>query len=154
MILRDPIISIPHSGTRSLANHLGRKAFYHFHQVDINAGLEIEGVIHAPVRDPLDHAVSWVCFEGSLGGSVDFFNEFARMGEFSRSYDTVFHKMEDIPRTAGFGPRGYDPLRKAVKSRDLDFLKYELPQFFEWVESTAIRAFYDRFYPDRWYSES
>jgi hypothetical protein len=163
LLLRDSVISIPHSGTRSLADHLGRKAFYHFHQIELNKGVKIEGVIHIPVREPLEHAVSWVCFEGDLGnvktsrakkdGYFSFFTEFQLMVDFSQAYDVVFHRMEDLPRVAGFGPKGDSPLRKALKERNFEFLKQELPEFFKWIENEGIRAFYDRFYRERWYQD-
>ena len=160
MLLCDPIVSIPHSGTRSLANHLGKADFYHFHQLALNPEWQVAGVVHVPVRDPLSHAVSWVCFEGDLGhkrtqrslkdGEYSFFAEFFLMVEFL-SKNVVFHKVEDIPRTAGFGPKGSSKLRLALKERDLEFLQRELPSFFEFMQDSEVTAFYDSFYKDRWY---
>lgn len=144
--MKEIILSVPHSGTRTLAEHLGlQHYYYHFHQeVEIDAD-----IIHLPVRDPLDHAVSWICFEGNLdqGG---FFAQIDRLINFNHQ-NAIFHKIEELPVLKGLGPTRTHFLRKMAKRRDLTGLKKEIPVFFEWESMPEVRSFYDRFYADRWY---
>jgi hypothetical protein len=158
MVIRHPIISVPHSGTRSLADYLGKQRFYHFHQLAINPELDVAGTVHIPVRDPLEHAVSWACFEGSLGHKRtsramqdvqhSFFAQVEFMLDFIRDWKAYrLYKMEDLPRVAGFGPKADAPIRKMLKNRNYMELSRELPELFEFLAEKRIRGFYARYYP-------
>lgn len=131
------IISVPHSGTRTLTEVLGEKRFYHFHH-----DIEIKGVIHVPVREPLDHAVSWVCYEGHLEHAGCFFRQFDRMYELRDR--AIFYRMEDYPRLKGFGPKR--PIRQLLQDKDYESLRKEIPEFFEWIEVPHVRDFYRDYY--------
>ena len=52
------IISVPHSGTRSLMEYLGEDGYWHFGQNDADIRT-YDGVADIPVRHPVDIAVSW-----------------------------------------------------------------------------------------------
>lgn len=135
MIVTDEIVSIPHSGTRTLTEVLGKKRFYHFHH-----DIEIKGVIHVPVREPLDHAVSWVCYEGALDNAGGFFQQFEKMLE--HKDQAVFYRMEDYPKLKGFGPKR--PIRQLLLDKDYEALKAEIPEFFEWIP--GVQGFYKQWY--------
>lgn len=51
-------MSVPHSGTRSLLEHLGEERYWHFGQNDANLA-EYDGHIDIPIRNPIDVAISW-----------------------------------------------------------------------------------------------
>jgi hypothetical protein len=126
---------------------LGARRFYHFHH-----DIEIKGVIHVPVREPLDHAVSWVCYEGSLGTkrtqdqlknpAESFFAQFEKMLGYRDQ--AIFYRMEDYPKLKGFGPKR--PIRDLLLQKDYGGLRKEIPQFFEWIEEPYVREFYQDYY--------
>ena len=148
------IVSIPHSGTRTLTEVLGAKQFYHFHH-----DIEIKGVIHVPVREPLDHAVSWVCYEGALGvkrtkdalknPAESFFAQFEKMLEHRNR--AIFYRMEDYPRLKGFGPKR--PIRQLLLDKDYAKLREEIPEFFKWIEEDYVYDLYRDYYDLEYISE-
>ena len=94
----EAVISVPHSGTRSLCLHLfggyDSYPYVHFGEADLS---QFSGVAHIPIRNPVDIAVSWesrgrrdtddlLC---RLQGMVDFAQDYGR---------AVLHRIEEIPR--------------------------------------------------------
>ena len=132
------IITVPHSGSRSLSKHLG-ESFFHFHDMKL---------IDVPVRDPLAHVISWICYEGSDDNAGGFYEQCEKM--IFLGWPHRYHKVEDIPVYDGVGPSRNHPLRKALEARDIRTLRKEIPRFFLWMKREEIREFYERFY-DLWY---
>lgn len=142
------IISVPHTGTRSLAEHLGETQFKHFGQSDSDFG---DWHIDFPVRDPLDSFVSWVCFEGAHDNHGGFFERWELAIDYLKDKDVTYHKMEDLPILDGRGPRRNHPLRELVKDKDLDRLKRLGMAFLIWMQKPEIDEFFNQWYPERWY---
>jgi hypothetical protein len=136
------IITVPHSGSRTLSEHLG-EPFFHFHH-----DVEFSDVIDVPVRDPLSHVISWVCFEGATDHARGFYAQCERL--IFLDHPHRIHKIESLPVLDGVGPCQSHPLRAMLKEHDIDGLRKELPDFFEWLGQAEIRAFYEQFY-DLWY---
>lgn len=145
------IVSVPHSGTRTLCKVLNEHRFFHFGQNE-PFFKRIEEPIDFPVRDPLDHYISWVCFEGSAENFAGFFDRYELAFDILGSwpFSVNYHVMSDLPVLDGVGPSRDHPLRTLAKRQDASIFN-EIPDFFEWMRRPKVREFFDRFYPERWY---
>jgi hypothetical protein len=100
------IISVPHSGTRSLQKFLGLTAYWHWglHDQDIYQHSEL---IHVPIRDPLKVLMSWARRypneKEKTGASVLALLD--KQIEYTKGRkDTHFYVVEDLPFHIGNGP--------------------------------------------------
>jgi hypothetical protein len=134
------LISIPHTGTRTLAKHLGITQFFHVGQNE--ADFPDDDHIDFPVRDPFDTYVSWVCFEGK---GTEFFRRAEIAIDYLEDKNVTYHIIEGLPVLEGLGPSREHPLRH---TRDISDIPTE---FLEWMLTPKVATFYDRFYKDRWY---
>ena len=100
----DIVCSVPHSGTRTLVEHLGiggnspRGKWLHFgFEPDRPAIRSGKYHLHIPVCHPMSVAQSWA----GRGKNVSaLLSAYAGMFE-ALSQDHTLHKMEDLPRLAG-----------------------------------------------------
>lgn len=105
------VISVPHSGSRSLLRHLhntyegperetGPWHIYHFgqHDEDIEC---FEGHADIPVRDPAAVMASWLKRGKSLR---DLFEAMERMAAYRKPH--TVHRTEDLPLVIGHVPGG------------------------------------------------
>lgn len=137
------ILSVPHSGTRTLQKHLGYSAYKHF-------GLGAEaytGPCDIPIRDPLSITVSWEARyphdeskpQGELLRLLDLM-----LGFIKDRPKTVLWKIEDIEVHEGQGPAHWardDPARALTLSRVVELRRWMDP---------ARHDFYRQFY-DLWW---
>lgn len=87
------IISVPHSGTRSLRDHLGEDGYWHWGQNDIEIERHV-GHVDVPLRDPFDVAVSW---EARYRGTANMpAEELIRRLNMMLAYDELGRSREDI----------------------------------------------------------
>lgn len=99
------IVSVPHSGTRTLCEHIGESAHLHFGMND--AEIErFEGHIDIPVRDPFDVSVSWLArYPSEDYKDQAYVNDLLdRMIAYSERPDLTYWKIEDLPRLKGRSP--------------------------------------------------
>lgn len=90
------VVSVPHSGTRTLCAYLGLDTHQHFHHKRIPS--DVADVVHVPVRHPLKVAESWA----RRGKAIhELIQRYAGMLEFIARADPVLHRIEDLPRLAG-----------------------------------------------------
>lgn len=101
------IISVPHSGTRSLCYHLNNEqwtyTYWHFGQNKADVD-QFCGVADIPIRNPIDVAISWDSRYRDNDGvhSIDYMIwNFELMFQFIRGacsrYSVNLHKIEDLP---------------------------------------------------------
>jgi hypothetical protein len=103
------VVSVPHSGTRTLLRHLqntyegperetGPWHIYHFgqHDEDIAA---YEGHADIPLRRPVDVMISWLNREKDLG---ELFEAMERMAAYRGP--ATFHWVETLPIRLGHSP--------------------------------------------------
>lgn len=107
------MISVPHSGTRTLVEHLGYRAseqglsgagnWWHF-------GGRFDPLIarnrhwaHIPVRHPLDIAASWARRHRTGKVVEDLIRRYGRMFEYMDRDDVNYtlYRMEDLPKLMG-----------------------------------------------------
>ena len=131
------IISVPHSGTRSLREHLGADSYWHWglNDTDINA---FTGHADIPIRNPVDIARSWDARYPTEEhkGADDMLQCMDSMMAFITGHPN--HKLwrcEDLPANIGRGPdKTNEPTARTVA------LKL-------WL-SGANMTFYEQHYPD------
>lgn len=127
------IVSVPHTGTRTLAKHLGMD-YMHYGHSDM-AIAKLDEHIHFPIRDPLAVTISWRIGERPQGikngdHRRDEFDEFRRWDMAIKHLKTVphtIHKIEDLPVLEGISRRR--PIHQAYKDRDMERIKQLLPEF-------------------------
>ena len=111
---QEMVISVPHSGTRSLRDHLGFDGYWHFGQNDPDIIL-FTGKAHIPVRDPFDVAMSWESRypREQYKGAAEMLLRFDLMLEYVHNRpDTVFWLVDDLPIHEGKGPKHWAKDRK------------------------------------------
>lgn len=117
------VISVPHSGSRSLLRHLqllrigpeeGPEHIYHFgeHDEDIAS---YAGAVHIPLRNPVDVMLSWMSRNKPLRG---LFAAMERMAEYDNPNVTL-HRAEELPIRMGGGTGAGQFLDRATLSRVL-----------------------------------
>jgi len=138
------VISVPHSGTRSLRDHLGLDGYWHWNlnDADIN---RYEGLAHIPVRDPFDISISWMARyptepEKNQKGLLTTLDKMIAYTH--QRPRTQFHVIEELPLNVGKGPEHWAKLKKnRKKALKLD----QVIELRRWMGGKM--AFYERFYP-------
>lgn len=142
------IISVPHSGTRSLRDHLGEDGYWHWGQNDADINL-YEGHADVPIRDPFDITISWISrYPTEDGkGQDEIHRRLDLMIDWVRHRpDTFLHKVEDLPLRVGEGPKHWarDKKRRG-KALGLD----RVISLRKWVRDRM--SFYEPFYGEFWW---
>ena len=145
--MKNHIITVPHSGTRSLQQYLTEEKFpgissWHFagNTPDIE---KFRGIAHIPIRDPFDIAMSW-----EARGQADLKNNgqdskpadllvraLTEMVDYDRCHNAeelVYWPIDKVPRRRGKGPDFWGR-RKARREEALQL-----------VRPTAVRQWYRR----------
>ena len=134
------VVSVAHSGTRTLAAHLTsaglavENGFWHFNRAYT---LEHDYIGHIPVRDPLEVARSW----SGRGAALDVLLEsYGRMFEFIERWPFQVYAMHQLPRLAGVGEsKPHPPDSAFIRTvRDVVFKPYR--DFFDEVSRSAGAA--------------
>lgn len=134
----DRIVSVPHSGTRSLVAWLGHRTHYHFRGSE--AMLKRCRIVHIPIRHPLDVAESWASRNktGNVLGAM--LESYRIMFEFLQSRHSAarLYRMESLPQVSGMGERCRNsaPKARAFRREVLEHVVHPNIDFFR------------RFYPD------
>lgn len=87
------VVSIPHSGTRSLVNHLGLKSHHHF---PVNP--DAAELFHIPIRNPMDVAAGWARRGKPAKVLID---SYALMFAFLGMAEHRLYRIEDLPNIKG-----------------------------------------------------
>ena len=101
------IISIPHSGTRSLREYLEQDDYWHFGQNDPDIRL-FEGRADIPLRDPFDIAMSWESRypTDTCKLPAEMIRRFDLMLDFCIGRpNTTFHRIDKLKTHRGKGPK-------------------------------------------------
>lgn len=147
------IVSVPHTGTRSLQKHLGEATIFHFCQ---NEG-DFEPIrehIDFPIRCPLATSLSWRAYQSDRT-DYDEFRRWDAAIEYLRDYEPGYtiHVMEDLPVVEGVS----DPslwYKKSYLGHDLAALK-KLPEvslLLDWY--TKVEDFFRPHYGGFWWQNS
>lgn len=135
----DRVVSVPHSGTRSLRAYLGHRTHYHFRGSE--QMLKRCRTVHIPIRHPMDVAESWACREKTgdvLGAMLESYRIMFDFLNSKRTARARLYRMESLPQLSGMGERS----RVAVaKTRAFQ------REAWEQVVRPNI-DFFSRFYPD------
>jgi hypothetical protein len=119
----DPVVSVPHTGTRSLARSLGVMQFYHFGQNDRDiANLSH---FHFPMRDPLATSLSWRGYQLDR----DSFDEFRRWElaiAWMADHDHTVHMIEDYPNVPVTITGGSEPINAGILTRCYCYRKWNI----------------------------
>lgn len=95
------VISVPHSGTRTLVKHLGIKTHQHFNPGHLKNRYGGRGNdVHIPIRNPIDVAESWARRMKPIDKLVSIYGTMFHYLDHTKDNPTL-HKMEDLPRLAG-----------------------------------------------------
>lgn len=118
------ILSVPHTGTRTLMRVLGETQFWHFGQ---NEGdfEHLDRHIDFPIRDPLATSISWRCYQCDRT-DMDEFRRWELAMAHLKGRDVTIHRIEDHPVLEGKSSNDWW-WKKALANRDLDALK-KLPE--------------------------
>jgi hypothetical protein len=141
------IVSVPHTGTRSLQRILGDATIFHFGQNE--ADFEpIDEPVDFPIRDPLATSLSWRSYQSDRDDMGEFHRWELAIEYLSKHAHTV-HKMEDHPVLEGES----NPLtwwQQAKLKHDIDALKKlpEVEYLLEWIERPHVKAFFEKHYPE------
>ncbi len=150
------ILSVPHTGTRTLMQTLGETAFFHFCQNE--AAFEgLDEHVDFPIRDPLATSLSWRCYQSNRQDMDEFRRWEAAIAYFKSKSEESYtvHRIEDLPILDGQSSNDFW-WKKAVNNHDLDALK-KLPEvvyLLEWYKRPEIQAFFIPHYPEGfWWQE-
>jgi hypothetical protein len=127
------VVSVPHSGTRTLVQQLGLPTHQHFGNNEAKFTTHAE-VIHIPIRNPLDVAKSWALRNKGINNLL---GAYEHMFDFISGHSPVLHKVELLPRLAGTEdnlsatPQAVDDYQRIVT--DVVIKKHQ--------------EFFDQFYP-------
>lgn len=134
------VASVPHSGTRTLVEHLGAPGHTHFHQnlsIRPKDGAKELSVVHIPVRHPMAVARSWAERNKPFSGLL---SAYRKMFEYMEAHEGRYelHRVEDLS-----GRLGADDVRG---KRPYSVEKFQAELMERVVEPN--RAFFERFYED------
>ena len=148
------IVSVPHTGTRTLQRVLDVATIFHFCQNEADFE-DIDEPIDFPIRDPLATCLSWRSFQSDR----DDMGEFPRWEAaitYLHNHPHTVHRMEDHPVLEGqSSPETW--WQKAKLSHDIDALKKlpEIEYLLEWIERPHIAEFFKEHYPEGfWWQNS
>lgn len=140
------VISVPHSGTRTLKDLLcypHDKKHWHFNSIYAEDIRAFAGHAHIPIRNPIDVAISWdTRYVNEYGGTIaDMLKAFDEMLEFiDRYHRHTLYRMEEFKTRLGEGPSG--PVRNTRESPRIDALR-------QWMTGDKMR-FYESWYELEW----
>jgi hypothetical protein len=150
------IISVPHSGTRTLCHHLGHvgdnnKAIeYHYWHFGMNDPdiVRYDGIVHIPLRDPFDIAMSWEAryLREQHKDGPNMLRHFDLMLDYVVGRpQTQFWLIDKLKTHRGKGPEHWCKLKKnRDKAVQLD-RSYDL---FKWYRThPTAREFYAKHFP-------
>lgn len=146
--MSDMVISVPHSGTRSLRDHLGLDGYWHFrqNQPDIDV---FTGTAHIPLRDPFDIAMSWESRYGDEAwkGPEDMLECFNLMLNYVAGHPgTKLYRVDKLPIHEGRGPKHWArDKRNRGKAAKLD-RSLALRRWFKTHETA--QTFYTKHFPE------
>lgn len=114
-VLTACVISVHHSGTRTLVRHLGIDTHQHFIDSDAEIRAYYPGrgdLVHIPIRHPMSVASSWARKEKPVERLI---GQYRSMFEYLDREAPTLHRMEDLPRLAGADDPGErDPDREWI----------------------------------------
>lgn len=103
------IISVPHSGTRTLKQFLGFEQHFHFRDHKV---LRQTDLVHIPIRNPWDVAETWACRTRAGGDPRHLVTSYEGMFRFLDSdCPRKLYRIEDFERVEGLGERDLPPDR-------------------------------------------
>lgn len=146
------IVSVPHTGTRTLQRVLGEVTIFHFCQNE--ADFEpIDEVIDFPIRCPLSTSISWRSFQTDRQ-DMDEFRRWEAAIAYLANHEHVIHKMENHPVLDGESNKT-TWWKRALAEHDLDSLKKlpEVDYLLEWIEKPEIREFFRPHYGAFWWQK-
>lgn len=104
----EKVISVQHSGTRTLKRLLGLVDHFHFRNERVLRNNEL---VHIPVRNPWDVAASWAC-RTQAGDTKSMVNAYDLMFRFlDGDCPRKLYRMEDYENLKGSGERNIPPDR-------------------------------------------
>lgn len=147
------IVSVPHTGTRSLQLHLKEATIYHFCQ---NEG-DFESIrehIDFPIRDPLATSLSWRSYQTDRT-DYDEFRRWNAAIDYLNDYEPghTIHVMEDLPVLEGqSNPRLW--YKKSYIEHDLTALKKlpEVQALLDWYPTAE--GFFRPHYGEFWWQKT
>lgn len=92
------VVSVPHSGTRTLVRLLDLETHFHFGDIDLSSVRP--GDVHVPIRHPIDVAMAWARRGKPLD---DMLERYALMMDYLDHRSPWLYRMESLPRLAGTG---------------------------------------------------
>ena len=92
------VVSVWHSGTRTLREHLGFDRHQHFVHFHLKPYYSEPHLAHVPIRHPMQVAESWAR-RGKPAGKL--LEQYEAMFEFLAIGGQTLHRVEDLPRLAG-----------------------------------------------------
>lgn len=147
------IVSVPHTGTRTLRRVLGVSTLFHFCQDEANFE-QIDECIDFPIRDPLATSLSWRSFQSDRD-HLDEFERWEAAIKYLATHEHVIHKMEDYPVLEGqSGKQTW--WQRALTDHDLNTLKKlpEVEYLLQWYENPEIREFFEPHYGVFWWQKT
>lgn len=146
------IVSVPHTGTRSLIKILGAAGNHHFCQNEGDFTV-LKQHIDFPVRDPLDTCISWRSYQCDRE-DMDEFRRWEAAIDYLEDYPhgVTYYVMEHYGTREGRGPAHWS--KDALEARDLESLK-KLPEvryLLEWIKRPKIARFFSQFYYGFWWN--
>lgn len=112
-VLTACVLSVHHSGTRTLVKHLGLDTHQHFIDSDSEIRAYYPGrgdLVHIPIRHPMSVAASWA----RKGKPVErLIGQYRSMFEYLEHNTPVLHRIESLPRLAGTDDPGEPDLARA-----------------------------------------
>ncbi len=141
------IVSVPHTGTRTLQRVLGEVQLWHFGQNEAQFEA-IDEHIDFPIRDPLATSISWRSFQSDRDDMGEF-DRWDRAIAYLKDRPHTVHRMEDHPVLEGQSGQ-HTWWQKAKIDHDLDALKKlpEIEYLLEWIERPEVWAFFKPHYPE------
>ena len=139
------IVSVPHTGTRTLMQVLGETQCYHFCQNELEFQ-HFDRHIDFPIRDPLATSISWRCYQSDREDMDEFRRWEAAMLYLGDRPHTV-HVIEKHPVLDGESSMDFW-WKQALAKHDLTALKKlpEVQYLLEWYPK--VEGFFKPHYPE------
>ena len=138
------IISVPHTGTRSLRDYLELDGYWHFGQSDSKIE-EYDGPVHFPVRDPFDVSISWHAYYGKEPHRD--LQEFQRW-ELAFKYlkfrhSVTYYRIDQLPVHVGRGP---DHVARHDRSAAMKLKRIQY--LLRWIHTEDPATFFGKHFPE------
>lgn len=144
------IISVPHTGTRTLQKVLGVATILHFGQ-DESGFNQMDEHIDFPIRDPLATSLSWKSYQCDRT-DMDEFRRWEAAIAYLAEHEHTIHRMEDYPVLRG---KMDDSTwwKQAAINHDLDTLKKlpEVEYLLRWYKRPEVSGFFRPHYGEFWW---